>query len=110
MKYKLLIDIEVQKYQPQFFFSKILDIESVNVRKFNKVYLYIDDLNIFYSYYNSFDSAKVIYLYNKNIVLRNSENFDINIINCDAEPVDIKDLIIGNKYIKDYLNGVKNND
>ena len=110
MKYKLLIDTEVQKYQPQFFFSKILDIESVNVRKFEKVYLYIDDINIFYSFYSLFDPAKVIYLFNKNIILYNSEYFDISIINCEIEAVDIKDLIINNKYIKEYLNGIKNNE
>jgi hypothetical protein len=110
MKYKLIIDTDLKQYQPQYFFSKILDIESVNVRKFQKVYLFIDNFNLFYSYYTLFDSSKVFYLFNKNIILRDSENFDINIVNCQPEPVDIKDLIIKNKYIKNYLNGLKTNE
>ncbi len=106
MKYKLLIDTEFQKYQPQFNLSKILDIESVKVEKFKKVYLYINDINIFYNCFSLFDCDKVIFLFNKNILIKNYNMFDIRIINQIEEKIDIKDMIIKNSYIKDYLKGV----
>lgn len=105
--HKLIIDTEFQKYQPQFNFSKILDIESVNVNKFDKVYLFIDELPVFYNNYERFSEEKVIFLFNRNIILRDSEKLDISIVNSQPEEIDVKDMIIKNKYIKDYLNGVK---
>jgi hypothetical protein len=110
MKYKLIIDINFQKYQPQFNLSKILDIESVNVDKFKKVYLYIDNINLFYNNFSLFDSNKTIFLFNKNIVFKNFKMFSIEIVNQIEEKIDIKDMIIKNQYIKDYLNGINNKE
>jgi hypothetical protein len=105
--YNLIIDTDFQKYQPQFNLSKILDIESVNINKFNKVYLYIDDLPIFYDNYSLFNPGKVSFLFGKNIKMRDADMFIFNVVNLNSEPIDIKDMVIKNKYIKDYLNGLK---
>ena len=103
MVYNVIINRDIKQYQPQFYFSKVLDIESVNIDKYDKVYLMIDDLNIFKNNITLFNPSKVIFVYDKNIKFDMISDLNVKIVNFFNDDVKFIKKIIKHGFIEEYF-------
>jgi hypothetical protein len=98
----LIIDKNYLKYNPQIFISKLDTFEN-DIRKYKTIYLFIDDLQIFYEKYNLLKNhSNVIFVIDKNIKI--DKEIEIKHIESDVITThNFKRKIIRFKFLKDYL-------
>jgi hypothetical protein len=104
--YKLIIDKDLNNYNPLFNFSVTQNIESISINKYERVYLFIDDLNMFYKFYNDFNKDQVTFIYNKNIKFKVNDLL-IEVKSFIIDGNDFREKVIKHNFIKNYLIGGK---
>lgn len=101
---KLIIDEDYIKYSPLVILS-MLDIFEINLKKYNILYILIDNLTLFNKSYILFPD-NCIFVISHNILIKNLyNNIDIKFVKYSLkDEYKLKDKIIKHQCIKEYLN------
>jgi len=106
--YNIIIDNDINNYFPIMTLSKI-NIFEINFRKFtDKIYILIDDINLFYKSYKLLPKANVIFILSRNIFIKNDGDirFKFKSYNMNRN-YNFRDKIMRYNFIKEYVSAAK---
>jgi len=97
----LIIDSNYKSYSPLVNLS-LVDLFETNLKKYNKLYVFIDDLILFYKSYKMF-TDNCIFILDKNILIKR-DDIEIEYKNYDIDlTYNFKNKVLKHDFIREYL-------
>jgi hypothetical protein len=99
--YKLIIDSNYKDYHPLVNISMI-DIFETNLKKYKQLFVFVDDLTIFYRTYRLF-TDNCVFVLDKNIIIKKND-IEIEYVKYGLdETYNFKNKVLKHDFIRKYL-------